>query len=348
MPKPARSNRQRAKPRYTIREGTARTPGGFGGLAPQEYSKHGFTLFEVLAALGLSAMVMMMVASALQLHLRMTDTRRDNVENAQLARAILRHFTNDLRAAVYVDAETIEAAQVATDSSLDDEAAGVGDGETGSAALSDDAAATGQIDPSTLAVPGLYGDLEQIQFDISRTTDAWATAPTDDTAVVAADLAPKPRGSLQTVAYYLNAAQTSTATPSYPAVSSTGQSTTAGAATDGGGLFRQVVDQPIASWAIESGGQADLGFYAELLAPEVISITFRYFDGTQWVESWDSYQQGGLPVAIEVTIVLTSTQDDTDETISTQLGYLDTSDSVYTTIVHLPTSLPTDETEALF
>jgi hypothetical protein len=280
-------------------------------------------------------MVMMMIASALHLHLRMTGTRRDNVENAQLARAVLRHITNDLRSAVYVDAETIEAAQVATDDANED-------GEV------DDAAASEQIDPSTMAVPGLYGDLEQIRFDISRTADTktWST-PTDNTAAVAADFRPSPMGSLQTVSYSLIGSQTGTAIASYTAGSSTQQSTQYGAAS-GGGLIRQVVDQPIASWAIESGGAADLGFYAELLAPEVISISFRYSDGTQWLEYWDSYQQGGLPVAVEVTIVLASTQSETNDANLSSSGYFDESDSVFTTIVHLPTALPTDETEALY
>jgi len=305
---------------------------------PQKTANRGFTLFEVLAALGLSAMVMMMIASALRLQLRMMGTRRDNVENAQLARAILRHITNDLRLAVYVDADTIEAAQVATDGTAEDD----------EAAAADEAAATGeQIDPSTMAVPGLYGDLEQIRFDISRTTDtqARAAAPAANAAEVTPDLTPKLWGCLQTVSYYLNGTQSSTAIASYSAGSSSRQSTTYDSATDGG-LFRQVVDQPVASWAIESGGVADLEFYAELLAPEVISMTFRYCDGTQWVDYWDSYQQGGLPVAIEVTIVFNSSQDGTNKTTLTEFGF--DADSIYTTIVHLPTALSTDQTEALF
>ncbi len=316
-----------------------------------QYGRGGFTLFEVLAVLGLSAMVMMLVASALQLHLRMTTVRRDSVENAQLARAILRHITNDIRSAVYVDAETIEAAQAATNATAaatDGEA--TGDGGAASTDDAADAAAMGeQIDPTNMGVPGLYGDFEQIRLDINRAADAntWTMATADNMGVVAADLTPKPLGSLQTVSYYLDGSQMNTSTTPYLADSSTSASTAYGAATDGG-LIRQVVDQPVASWATEFGGVADLGIYAELLAPEVTSLTFRYHDGTQWLESWDSYQQGGLPVAIEVTIVLASPQDDTAETTLTPYGYSDGADSVYTTIVHLPTALPTDETEALY
>jgi hypothetical protein len=212
-----------------------------------------------------------------------------------------------------------------------------------------DATTGEQIDPTNMGVPGLYGDFEQIRLDMSRATamNARTTTSTENTNVVAADLTPKPMGSLQTVSYYLDGSQTSSANASYNIGSSTRATTTYDAAT-GGGLIRQVVDQPVASWATEFGGAADLGFYAELLAPEVTSLTFRYYDGTQWLESWDSYQQGGLPVAIEVTLVVASPQDDTAETTLTPYGYYDGADSVYTTIVHLPTALPTDETEALY
>jgi hypothetical protein len=38
--------------------------------------------------------------------------------------------------------------------------------------------------------------------------------------------------------------------------------------------------------------------------PEVLSAAFRYFDGTTWSDQWNSLQQGSLPVAVEVTIRL--------------------------------------------
>ncbi|MBM4049376.1 MAG: hypothetical protein FJ279_30130, partial [Planctomycetes bacterium] len=39
-------------------------------------------------------------------------------------------------------------------------------------------------------------------------------------------------------------------------------------------------------------------------APEVKSLNLRYYDGTDWAESWDSTADGVLPLAVEVTIGL--------------------------------------------
>lgn len=36
--------------------------------------------------------------------------------------------------------------------------------------------------------------------------------------------------------------------------------------------------------------------------PEVVSLEFRYFDGQQWTDAWDSRQRRALPVAVEVAL----------------------------------------------
>jgi hypothetical protein len=38
--------------------------------------------------------------------------------------------------------------------------------------------------------------------------------------------------------------------------------------------------------------------------PEVVSLEFRYFDGSSWSSSWNSLLRGSLPVAVEVRIAL--------------------------------------------
>ncbi len=44
-------------------------------------------------------------------------------------------------------------------------------------------------------------------------------------------------------------------------------------------------------------------------APEVVSLKFRYFDGTRWRKSWDSLSRKGLPVAVEMTLAVASLDD---------------------------------------
>jgi hypothetical protein len=45
---------------------------------------------------------------------------------------------------------------------------------------------------------------------------------------------------------------------------------------------------------------------AKVIAPEVGMISFRYFDGMQWLTTWDSSYLQLLPQAVEVTIALRS------------------------------------------
>ena len=43
-----------------------------------------------------------------------------------------------------------------------------------------------------------------------------------------------------------------------------------------------------------------------LRVPEVVDCRFRYFDGSQWSDSWDSIARQGLPVAVECTLEIVS------------------------------------------
>jgi hypothetical protein len=43
-----------------------------------------------------------------------------------------------------------------------------------------------------------------------------------------------------------------------------------------------------------------------MLAPEVTGLQFAYFDGYQWRSDWDSQVLGGLPMAVEVLLDITT------------------------------------------
>ena len=55
-------------------------------------------------------------------------------------------------------------------------------------------------------------------------------------------------------------------------------------------------------------------------APEVLDCRFRYFDGTNWRDSWDSLEMNGLPVAIKVELKL-APLDDVDYYRTSSLFY---------------------------
>jgi type II secretory pathway pseudopilin PulG len=71
---------------------------------------------------------------------------------------------------------------------------------------------------------------------------------------------------------------------------------------NGGGLIRRELDfeTPISSQPHHIVDQQQLA----MSAPEVVGCLFRYYDGNQWRDSWNSLDRKGLPVAIEVVLQL--------------------------------------------
>jgi hypothetical protein len=70
-----------------------------------------------------------------------------------------------------------------------------------------------------------------------------------------------------------------------------------------GGLIRRSVDRAVTQHAYESGQSNGLLKTGQIVAPEVIAISFSYYDGQTWQSQWDGSQQG-LPHVVKVTIAL--------------------------------------------
>jgi hypothetical protein len=71
------------------------------------------------------------------------------------------------------------------------------------------------------------------------------------------------------------------------------------------GLVRRQLDRAVSSYAEEMGQSMQMMASGDLVAPEVVSIDFAYYDGTQWTYEWDSSLQG-LPWLVQVTLALQS------------------------------------------
>jgi hypothetical protein len=79
---------------------------------------------------------------------------------------------------------------------------------------------------------------------------------------------------------------------------------------EAGGLVRQEIPRNMRVWAEQSGNTAVLDSGQALLAPEVVHIEFRYFDGTQVVEYWDMRERSALPVGVEVKLWIAPATDE--------------------------------------
>jgi len=292
----------------------------------------GFTLFEVMLALALVSLVLMAVTIAIDVHLRLLDSGRMQVEEAQLARALLGRIADDLRSAVIyrpveadeflptLSAATVEQATEDLDLATDEEVELPEEWATDTDEL--------------LLTPGLYGDRYQLQVDTSRLprVDQYDTTQTTGSLTSVAELV----SDVKTVTYYvLDDLQT-------------GISYTTDASQSGSGLVRREQDRAATAYASQTLGLAETQkeTEADLIAPEVAAIEFLYYDGTELVEEWDSSERGGLPVAVDIAIAIiparsrrTAAASWRTATASTALEEQDL--LVYRLLVHLPVAEPT-------
>ncbi|MCE9525941.1 MAG: type II secretion system protein GspJ [Planctomycetales bacterium] len=351
----------------------------------------GVTLLELILALSLSVILLFAVGMALRLYWRSFDVKRTNVEQAHLARALLRKMEDDLRSAVqYTPVDLSGLESMTSASSLAGAMAGMtspgtpgatagsspagGSGATGAsstggapmggstggtsatqipsgqggggapsgssssgatktgstttggasgaspsggaAATTGGAAASGQAatgDPAATetmeeevppAVIGLYGSAYQLQFDVSRLprVDEYGSGNPASMVQIPSDIKTLTyyvRGETSqgsgTISTFGSGSSGSTPPPGSSEPSTSGQ---------GRGLMRLEMDRAVSAYS-ESNGSASSGYDgAKLLADEVTSIAFRYWDGTAWVSDWNSDEMGGLPLAVEIVMTM--------------------------------------------
>ena len=107
----------------------------------------GMTLLELLLALGLTGVVMVVISMAIHLHLITVDTRRADIEQAQVARGVLQHIAADIRNTVWY--EPLEMPSVSETASTTDATGSTAPDQSGS-----QPATGGEIaEPAAIAEP---------------------------------------------------------------------------------------------------------------------------------------------------------------------------------------------------
>ena len=318
----------------------------------------GMTLLELMLALSLSALVFVAIGMAMDLNVRAMDVRQGNVEEAQLARAILKRISDDLRGAVRPSNVETGEAQATADSALGSEGAGdsgssdsvdgggasVDSGGTSSDLTGGDIATDdGTIDgvtedASTLVPPpqlGVYGTQYQLQVDVSR-----LPRPDEYNPVMSASQdfqVPAIPSDIKSVAYYLQAPQALTDVDADTIRFSRQEDQLAG------GLVRRELDRSMARYAVEMGDTAILAMTGEVLAPEVTSLEFQYFDGLAWLTQWDSSLMQGLPQAVRVVLTIRPARGPARATpvgLANAVTAIAEGDLVYSLVVRLPLAEP--------
>ena len=301
------------------------------------------TLLELMLSLSLSALVFVAIGMAMDLNVRAMDVRQGYVEEAQLARAILKRISDDLRGTVRPsnvetdDAQDTAGSALSGESSTDPLAPDSGGGSSEDSFTEDSSTDVATEDASTLIPPpqlGLYGTLNQLQVDVSRLPrpDEYNPAMSSVEDFQTIDIP----SDIKTVAYYLQAAQI--LPPGEDEIRFSRQEDQLA-----GGLVRRELDRSIARYAAESGDTATLTMTGEVLAPEVTSLEFYYFDGLAWVTQWDSEMLKGLPQAVRVVITIRPARSaNRPEMIglTNSMTAIEQGDLVYSLVVQLPLAEP--------
>jgi hypothetical protein len=203
-------------------------------------------------------------------------------------------------------------------------------GQASSGTQASEDTAADEEETSPVSIPGLYGTATELSVDVSRLPrldEYESMVQGSGTRDVPSDV--------KTVTYYLG----DSAEPSSPG---------AGEQAPLGGLVRRSLDRAVSEWAYSNGG-ADQTLESEgMLAPQVTGLSFAYFDGTSWLDTWDSELDEGLPLAVEVTLVIAarpprSMMARAGEALSL-VDEAPVRETVYRQVIHLPAAQPLPDT----
>jgi len=330
-------------------------------------TNRGLTLLELLLALALTSLIMAVIAMSLDIYMRTLDRRQAIIEESQLARAILQQIANDLRSAVQVQTGDVEEGLAGLDGI--DLAGGVGDllggdiagdllggGDTGleDLLMEEDLAVTDDLATSMIppAVPGLYGNQYQLQMDISRLprVEEYQRLMNLEDNFALTDIP----SDVKTVTYYVQGQDM---------VSMESMAEELDVVEDDirliNGLVRRNMDRAVTQFAADNGNTDALLNTGDVIAPEVVSIEFQYWDGLLWLPEWDSEVEESLPVAVEIRLYLKSARNNQSSSMLSafsmgdDMDELETGTTMYRLVVRLPVGKfdieadPTNEFEAM-
>ncbi|MCA9187038.1 MAG: hypothetical protein R3E01_13715 [Pirellulaceae bacterium] len=318
----------------------------------------GYTLLETVLAVALTSVIMLLIVNALHMYTKLLDVRRTRIEEVQLARAVLGRITDDLRGTIpHIEVEFPQTTSGGGGSggggsggggSGGGGSSGGGSGGTGSGGASSTGTNTGTAATSTTTsssviptIAGLYGNPFELQIDVSRLPRPDEYLIFDDSGSVMGVDVPS---DTKTIAYYVNGVSGSATTTGHVIVKGSGP---VGGMTQGG-LVRRSLDRGSTQYAANNNLLVGLDATSELMAAEVIALEFMYFDGVAWTNTWDSEERAGLPMAVMVTVALSSdpTQTIAAGTLNSSLQSLPSSTGAiryYRTVISLPSARPTDE-----
>ena len=281
-----------------------------------------FTLLELLLALALTVVVISTIATAIHVNLFSLTRAQSTVERKQVARSVMAMIGNDIRAAVQFRAADYSGLQevllsqqlIAGVSTIDMEASAADEITADSISVEAiEAAIEAQSEASPSSEDGSESFTSEDVLD-EEETDDWSVGLVGDSNYIWLDISRLPR--IDQYHPLIQTAQDAVTTGSdikqvvYYVASASGRNNSNDILADESsanrqGLFRDEIDRAVAFYqgSFTPGTPKD---YSQLVATEVVQVQFRYFDGTDWQDQWDSVENEGFPSAVEINILVDS------------------------------------------
>ncbi len=233
-------------------------------------SNAGFTLLELVLAAALTSLVLLGVSGLIFIVYQVESESGQSVHLAQTGRNLLRQLEWDLQSIAGELPATVTGSSSSTTN------------DTGSILALDEDQTTLNFDEaaeSTAVSKFLLGDAVSLQFLSQPVLRTGRQFSLEIDPIEASDIA-KRQQRLLTWGY--NTSETLELT-----------------------LVGFDPEQPLARAESLTDAELSTQSWLDALAvPELVEMQFLYFDGEGWIEEWDSDLDGGLPAAIEVTVVL--------------------------------------------
>jgi prepilin-type N-terminal cleavage/methylation domain-containing protein len=261
--------------------------------------RKGFTLLEVLLASAIAVLLMAALYVAVDMQLRQVQASRQLMERSTLARNVLNRIARDIRGSL---APTLPAASGAAAAGSSSGSSGTGSGSstgsggtpTGSGSSSSSStsgsSSSSSSSSSSNAVTvnvGVQGSTSLLVLSTSR-LPPWAGRTSEQVTANQSNPSTDPSmaSDLRYVIYWL-----------------------ASGGDSGQGLAREEISAVTASDALSSLPPGIPNESSYIIAEQVKSLTFSYFDGQNWQDSWDGTVLGpdgatpiGPPCAIAITL----------------------------------------------
>jgi hypothetical protein len=286
--------------------------------------RSGFTLMEVLLATTIAVFIMVAILAAMEVQIREMEEGRTKVERATVGRSILAKMSDDISSSLAPVVPTTKSGgsggsgsgsgnsgsgNNGSGNSGNGSSGGNNTGGTGSNMGANGNNGTGNSNSATTATTsstvdsdgnpvifqiGVKGDNETLTVFQTRMTRG-IVAPPDDGGGTPMTYA----GDVWRVSYFLAGDR---------------------------GLARQEI-RVVTSDDVDTV-PIDVDDNTKILAEEVKSVYFRYFDGTTWQDSWDGSTPGadgvtpqGPPMAVEITLTIGYPGSDQTKTIQDVVAF---------------------------